>query len=257
MANQGVNIREEGAVRVLELDNPARRNALSLAMYTELRLQLEAAEREASVRALVISGSQEVFCSGNDLDDFISGPRMNQNHPTIRFMEALRAFSKPVVAAVEGPAVGIGTTLLLHCDLVYAGKSAFLQMPFVQLGICPEYGSSYLLPRMMGYQRAAELLMLGERITAEQGQAMGLINQVVADAEALQQAMSAAQRLAAAPPRAMRECKRLLVEGQRERISAAMDDELKVLAVALGYGEMEEAVTAFKEKRAPDFSRFS
>ncbi len=253
---KSVNVDQQGAVRVLQLDNPARSNALSLGLYAELTTQLATADRDPAVRALVITGGPSCFCSGNDLDDFLTGPTIDKNHPAILFMEALRAFSKPVVAAVEGAAVGIGTTMLLHCDLVYAGRSAFLQMPFVQLGICPEYASSYLLPRLMGYQRAAELLLLGDRISAEQGRTMGLINQTLADGVVLSHVLKVAQRLAAAPPKSMREAKRLMTDSQRAGVTGALEAEMAVLAEAVDYGELAEAITAIREKRTPDFSRF-
>src|SRR5690606_8035770 len=155
-------------VLTLRFNRPERKNALSLAMYAAAADALRQADTSGDVRVIVITGVGECFTSGNDLVDFMNEPEIHENHPVVRFMRALQYASKPVIAAVRGPAVGIGTTLLLHCDLVYAADSARLQLPFVNLGLCPEYGASYLLPAILGHSKASELLLLGEPFTAAQ-----------------------------------------------------------------------------------------
>ncbi|GAA0684538.1 enoyl-CoA hydratase [Marinobacterium maritimum] len=251
-----VLVSNQGAVRQLQLNNIARRNALSAAIYHRLSVELKAAADDPAVRVLVISGSEGCFCSGNDLEDFLGNPIRDADHPIFNFMRALNDFPKPVVAAVEGAAVGIGTTLLLHCDLVYSGRSALFKMPFVQLGICPEFASSYLLPRLLGERRAAELLLLGKAVDGQRAEALGLINEVVGDGEALDRALTVAQSLAAMPPKAMRDSKKLLRDSRQPGVERALAAELEVLAGAVNYGELAEAIAALGEKRVPDFSRF-
>ncbi len=246
----GLKIEDVGQVRVLSLDNPARKNSLTSTLYKALTMELEAAAWDESVRVLLLTGSDQVFCSGNDLDDFLDNPIRDVGHPVYRFMQQLSRFEKPVVAAVEGHAIGIGCTLLLHCDLVYAGQSAFFQMPFVQLGICPEFGSTFILPALLGRQRAAELLLLGDRFDAATAEALGLINRRLADGQVLNTALDVAQRLAAAPPQAMQATKQLLGRAERTGVDIAMSEELDVLVDSLQGQEFAQAVEAFKTKRA-------
>ncbi len=246
----GLKVEDAGQVRILSLDNPTRKNALHTDLYKALTMELEAAAWDDSVRVLLMNGSDRVFCSGNDLDDFLDHPIRDAGHPVYRFMQQLSRFEKPVVAAVEGPAIGIGCTLLLHCDLVYAGQGASFQMPFVQLGICPEFGATFILPALIGRQRAAELLLLGERFDADTAESLGLINRQLVDGQALQTALDAAQRLAAAPPKAMQATKALLGRAERMGVDAAMNEELDVLVEALQGTEFARAVEAFRGKRA-------
>lgn len=240
----------EGRVRVLRLVNSARKNALDTLGYEALIAAFEDAERDEDVRALVLTGSESCFCSGNDLDDFVTHPIADASHPAYRFMATLAEFDKPVVAAVEGPAVGIGATLLLHCDLVYAGDDARMHLPFVQLGVCPEFASTYVLPALVGHQRAAQLLMLGEPLGAAEACRLNLINQVVEKGAALAMALRVAQRLAQAPPQALRQTKRLLRQGGRAAFDAAMQAELAVLVRALDSDEFNEAMAARRKTRA-------
>lgn len=246
----GVKIENVGQVRILSLYNPSRKNALTRELYRALTMELEAAAWDESVRVLLLTGSAGVFCSGNDLDDFLENPIRDTGHPVYRFMQQLSRFEKPVVAAVEGHAIGIGCTLLLHCDLVYAGQSAYFQMPFVRLGICPEFGSTFVLPSLLGRQRAAELLLLGERFDAARAESLGLINQCVADGQVLDHGLSVAQRLAAAPPQAMQATKQLLGRAERTGVEVAMIEELDVLIEALQGDEFAQALKVFREKRS-------
>ena len=240
----------------LTINRPAHKNALTLSMYSALAAALSDVNEDSAVRVVVLSGAQGSFTGGNDLGDFLQNPALGEAHPTVRFMRALYDCGKPVIAAVCGPAIGIGTTLLLHCDLVYAGESARFQTPFVNLGLCPEYASSLLLPQRMGYARAAEMLLLGEPFDAHKALACGLVNAVVKDEAALTDAMSAAQRLARQPARALRATKRLMKESQRELGRQVMQREIEDFMAGLQSAEFKEAVDAFFAKRKPDFSNF-
>lgn len=250
MKHTGVTTETLGHVRLLKLDNPERKNALTSAIYETLIAELKAADRDEQVRALVLTGSPQVFCSGNDLDDFLDNPIRDDRHPVYRFMQQLNRFEKPVVAAVEGHAIGIGCTLLMHCDLVYAGKSSWFQMPFVHLGICPEFASTCLFPAMMGRQKAAELLLLGERFDVNAADAAGMINQILDDGEVLEVALSTAHKLAAAPPVAMKATKRLLQQAEQAAIDQSMRRELDQLVTALQREEFAQAVESFQSRRA-------
>ncbi|EMD99040.1 MULTISPECIES: enoyl-CoA hydratase-related protein [Stutzerimonas stutzeri subgroup] len=244
-----IRIEDDGRVRILSLDHPARKNSLNCRLYDALAAVLDVAAADDSVRALVITGDARMFCSGNDLEDFIEHPIRDAGHPAYRFMQRLSTYDKPVVAAVEGHAIGIGCTLLLHCDLVYAGQSAFFQLPFVALGICPEFGSTFLLPALLGRQRAAELLLLGERFDAATAESLGLLNGRVADGEALERALQAARKLAAAPPQALQATKRLLGRERHAGTELAMQEELDALVAALRGDEFARATSAFKQQR--------
>ena len=251
-----VEVERNGHVVHAIIDRPERKNALTLAMYSALSRVLDDADRDGAIRAIVLSGAAGSFTSGNDLSDFLSNRDLAEGHPVLRFMRALSDCRKPVVAAVSGPAIGIGTTLLLHCDLVYAGESARFQTPFASLGLCPEFASSLLLPQRMGHARAAQMLLLGDAIDAQQAVACGLVNAVVPDATLVEHAVSVARRLAAQPPAAIRATKALMREGQRAATMSIMQAEVRDFVVGLQSEEFKEAVNAFFEKRKPDFSRF-
>ncbi len=248
----------EDRVLTLSLNRPERKNALSFAMYSALADALQAAESDDEIRAVLITGSQGCFCSGNDLQDFVDFdfdlPLAQQ--PVVRFMRQLAGFSKPVVAAVEGVAIGIGTTLLLHCDLVYGADTAKFQLPFVNLGATPEFGSSFLLPQLLGQAKAAELMLLGETFTAAEALAMQLLNGVESEVEVLVVARQKARQLAQQPPSALRRCKALLRSADKAKLDQLIEKEMTVFAEAIRGPEFREAVTAFMAKRPPDFSRF-
>lgn len=248
--------REEGLL-TLRLNRLHKKNALTRAMYSGMAEVLEQADRDASVRAVLITGGETCFTSGNDVADFIQAPPAGLNSEVFQFMRALFEFSKPVVAAVSGPAVGIGTTLLLHCDLVYVSREASLKMPFVNLGLCPEYGSSLILPRLLGHARAAELLLLGQGFTGEQAAAWGIANQALADGAAtLAKAREMALRFQQLAPSAVTDSKRLMRAPGREELRRVIEEEGALFGQRLRSPEAIEALTAFMQRRAPDFSQF-
>jgi enoyl-CoA hydratase/carnithine racemase len=247
-------------VATIEIARPEKKNALTLAMYEAMADALNTAREDAAVRALLITGQPGIFTSGNDIEDFMARPPGQGSHmldsPVARFMLALVDFDKPVVAAVTGAAIGIGTTLLLHCDLVYVADDARLAMPFVSLGLVPEFASSLLVPQLMGQRRAAEKLLLGDPFTAEQAVECGLANAVLPAGEVLNHARRVAERFNALPPGAVREAKRLLRAPQREQIAATIRTEGELFAARLRSPEAMEAFQAFFQKRKPDFSKF-
>lgn len=242
-------------VATLELARPEKKNALTLAMYAALADHLGAAAADESVRAILITGQPGIFTAGNDLHDFLQSAGLTPDSPPIRFMLALARTEKPVVAAVTGAAVGIGVTLLLHCDLVYLADDSRLTMPFVSLGLVPEFASSLLVPLWAGQARAAEKILLGLPFGAQEALAMGLASAVLPAAEVLGHARAMATRFNALPPGAVRESKRLLKRAQARQVEEAILEEARSFSGRLGGPEVREAVAAFFEKRAPDFSR--
>lgn len=243
--------REEAVLRV-RIDRPDKKNALTLAMYAALTTTLNEATEDATVRAVVLTSSGDSFSSGNDIADFLAAPPAGEDSPVFRFLTALRQFEKPLVAAVNGLAVGIGVTMLLHCDLVYVRAGATLTMPFVSLGLCPEGGSSLLLPRRVGYPRAAELLLLGEPFSAEQALEWGLINGIGADADAtLALAMAQARRLARQPAAAVRLAKLLLKRNETETLRETIALEGRHFIELLHSPEAVATLRAFVERRRP------
>lgn len=197
-------------VLTLTFNRPEKKNALNLAMYQQLNAKLSEAEQHADIHVVLLQGSADCFTSGNDLADFLSVPELGPTHPTVEFLHRLANFPKPLVAAVSGLAIGIGTTALLHCELVYAAPGCRFQLPFTKLGLCPEAASSLLLPRLVGYQRAAQYLLLAEPFNSEQALQMGLINELVAPEALLQHAQNKAKQLAALPTEAVKISKALL-----------------------------------------------
>ena len=241
--------REEGVLRVC-IHRPDKKNALTLAMYAALTAALNEAAQDAAIRAVVLTGSGDSFSSGNDIADFLAAPPAGEDSPVFEFLAALRQFEKPLIAAVNGLAVGIGVTMLLHCDLIYARAGIILAMPFVNLGLCPEGGSSLLLPRLIGYPRAAELLLLGEPFSAEQALEWGLINGIGADADAtLELALGRARRLARQPAAAVRLAKRLLKRNEAETLRETIALEGRHFIELLNSPEAVAALRAFVERR--------
>ena len=247
--------REGGVLRV-QFSRADKKNAITAAMYQALAHALRHAERDNAVRVALMHGAPDVFTAGNDLHDFLASPPHSTDAPVFQFLRAIHDFPKPLVAAVSGLAVGIGTTLLLHCDLVYCAPGTRFSLPFVNLGLCPEAGSSFLLPRLAGYQRAAELLMLGEPFAAEAAKEIGLVNAIVPAEALLATAMATAQKLAAKPVASLRETKMLMKQGIHEAVKLAMGDESEAFRERLESREAKEAFTAFLDKREPDFSKF-
>jgi enoyl-CoA hydratase/carnithine racemase len=243
-------------IATIEIARPEKKNALTQAMYTAMAEALAAADADASVRAILITGQPGVFTSGNDLEDFMQRPPAGEESPVFRFMNALLDTGKPVVAAVTGAAIGIGTTMLLHCDLVYVSDEARLAMPFVGLGLVPEYASSLLVPQLVGRARATELLLLGEPFTGERAVEMGLANAVLPAAEVVPHARRMAERFKALPPGAVRESKALMRRGQQALVRETVAVEGEAFGKRLRSPEAMEAFQAFFQKRKPDFSRF-
>jgi enoyl-CoA hydratase/carnithine racemase len=247
----------QGAVERIQINRPAKRNAFTTAMYADMAAALSAAGADPAVRVVVLTGAGGFFSAGNDVEDFLRNPPAGADSPVWRFLQTLAGMEKPLVAAVEGPAVGIGTTLLLHCDIVLASKTARFQLPFVDLGLVPEAGSSLLLPALAGYHKAAELLLLGAPFDAEAAERIGLVSRVVLPAELVEGAMALAEALALKPPASLRLTKRLLRRHTHARLAETMQEEGRLFTERLASPEAREALTAFLEKRKPDFSRFA
>lgn len=245
-------IHTEAGVRTLTFNRLAKKNSIDRAMYGALSDALDAAVEDAAVRVVLIQGDATIFSAGNDIGDFLSAPPAGDDAPAMRFLRTIACFPKPLVAAVCGPAVGIGTTLLFHCDLVYAGDNAAFSMPFVNLGLCPEGASSLLVPQMLGHHRAAEALLLGEPFMAEAALEVGLVNRIVPPTEANGYAQAQARKLAAKPLGALVETKRLLKSGQQALVLAHMREEGASFSRLLQEPAAKEAFTAFMDQRRPD-----
>jgi len=245
----------DAGVMTLTFNRVDKKNSITRDMYTALAEGVEQAAVDAAVRVLVIQGHETIFSAGNDIADFLHQPPSGQDSPVFRFLRAMATIEKPVVAAVAGPAVGIGTTLLFHCGLVYAGDNAAFSMPFVNLGLCPEAASSLLVPRMFGYHRAAEALLLGEPFFAEAALEVGLVNRVLPPTEVNGYAHAQARKLAAKPLSSLVGTKRLMKGGQQAEVLATMAEEGQSFGRMLHEPAAREAVGAFMEKRKPDFSK--
>jgi enoyl-CoA hydratase/carnithine racemase len=248
---------KENGILTIRFNRPEKKNAITSAMYQRMADALKEAEDDAAVRVIVIAGHPEIFTAGNDLEDFLKHPPKGGTSSVAQFMHHLSHAAKPVMAVVSGAAVGVGTTMLLHCDLVYAADNAKFSVPFVQLGLCPEFASSMLLPRLAGYQRAAEKLMLGEAFLANEACNMGLVNKVLPSEQLMPFAQGQAAKLAALPASSIRITKRLMKAGQNADIQAQMAEEIRHFSAMLLAPEAKEAFEAFFEKRKPDFSKFA
>ena len=244
-------------VATIEIARPEKKNALTAAMYQAMADALRAAQADASVRAVLITGQPGVFTSGNDIEDFMSRPPSNgMDAPVFQFMFALLECDKPVIAAVTGAAIGIGTTMLLHCDFAYVSDEARLAMPFVSLGLVPEFASSLLFPQLAGQARAAEKLLLGDPFTGADAVEFGMANAVLPAGEVVNHARRVAERFNSLPPGAVRDAKKLLRGPQTETILKTIRTEAELFAARLRSPEAMEAFQAFFQKRKPDFSRF-
>ncbi|MGN6262340.1 MAG: enoyl-CoA hydratase [Ralstonia sp.] len=254
-----MSIRTETADGVLTLtfDRLERKNAITAAMYQTLADALVAAETDPAIRVIVLAGHESVFTAGNDLEDFMKNPPKDESAPVHQFLKAISRATKPLIASVSGAAVGVGTTMLLHCDLVYASETAKLSMPFAQLGLCPEAASSLLLPQLAGYHRAADKLLFGEPFDANEARELGLVNRVLPAGELDAFVHTQARKLTLLPPASLRATKRLMKEGATPQIAERMSVEGKQFGEMLRAPEAREAFTAFFEKRRPDFSKFN
>ena len=245
-----------GGVARIEIARPEKKNAITVAMYQQMADAIAAAHDDGAVRAILIHGQPEIFTAGNDLEDFAKNPPADMNAPVFKFMQALGYSEKPVIAAVNGAAVGIGTTMLMHCDFSYCADNAMFSMPFVALGLCPEFGSSYLVALNAGYHKAAEKLLMGEPMSAEEALEMKIVNRILPPDEVLAYAQKQAMRFNALPPSAVRETKRLMKAAWRASVEKVIVEEATSFGKLLRSAEAKEAFNAFLEKRKPDFSKF-
>ena len=245
-----IQIERERGLLTLCLNRPDKKNALTRAMYSHLAEALEQADTDPEINAVLITGSSECFTAGNDIADFLQAPPSNLDSPVFQFMLTLLECRKPVIAAVAGAAVGIGTTLLLHCDLVYVSRDARLRMPFVNLGLCPEFGSSLLLPRLLGHAKAAELLLLGEGFSGEQAAEWGIATEALGSGEAaLAKAREMALRFESLPPEAVRISKRLMKAPDREQLRKVIEEEGALFTQRLRSPEAMAALSGFINRR--------
>jgi len=243
-------------VATIEIARPEKKNAITLAMYQAMADAITAAVADPAVRALLIVGQPGIFTSGNDIEDFVRQPVDGLESPAFLFMKALLACEKPVVAAVTGAAIGIGTTMLLHCDFVYVSDEARLAMPFTSLGLVPEFGSSLVVPQLMGNVRAAEKILLGDPFSGAEAVECGIANAVLPAGEVALYARRVAERFNALPPGAVQESKRLLRRARAPAVLQAIGIEGEAFARRLRSPEAHEAFSAFFQKRKPDFSKF-
>ncbi len=244
-----------GSILRIELNRPAKRNAMTSGMYATLADIFNIAAKDESTRVVLWHGAGESFSAGNDVEDFLRNPPGPGDSPQARLMTALLDFDKPLIAAVQGAAIGGGTTMLMHCDFVYAGDSARFQMPFINLAVVPEFGSSFLVPARIGHIRAAELILLGLPFDAKRAADLGFVTQVVSDEDLLATASETARKLAAKPAGALQASKRLMKQLFREQIKAAMKVENEEFSAQVRSEDAKEALRAFLEKRPPDFTR--
>lgn len=244
-----------GGITTLTINRVEKKNSFTQAMYGVMADAIAQAKKDTTVRVVLIQGDARIFSAGNDISDFLTNPPKGLDAPVFQFLRSLASFPKPVIAAVCGPAVGIGTTMLFHCDLVYAGDNAVFSMPFVNLGVCPEAGSSVLASQLMGYHRAAEALMMGEPFPAQTAYELGLVNGIIAPEEVNALAQAQALKLAAKPLASLLETKRLMKKHLLPQLLSAIEEEAQSFGRMLDEPAAKEAFTAFMEKRRPDFSK--
>ncbi|NQZ50952.1 MAG: enoyl-CoA hydratase/isomerase family protein [Moritella sp.] len=247
----------EQGVLTLTLNRLDKLNAFNGAFYTELAEAFRLADNNPAVRVVILRGSEHCFSAGNDMTDFMNGMSFSKDQPLVQYMLALLHFSKPVIAAAAGPAIGIGTTMLMHCDLVYLADNTVLRLPFTDLAVVPEYAASLILPRLAGHQRAAELMLLADKFDAQTALEIGLANKVLPADQLFAMAEQSALKLAAKAPASLRNTKKLMKAELINQIEKVIDVELEYFSAALESEESKEAVSAFMQKRTPDFSRFN
>lgn len=251
--DDGIVIENSGQVCQILFDRPLKKNAITAVMYQQMADAINAAATNESIKVIVLASANEHFTAGNDLADFLAKPAIEKESPVYAFIQALMCCPLPIIAAVQGFAVGIGSTLLLHCEQVFAAESAVFSFPFINLGLVPEAGSSLLLPRLVGYQKAADLLLRGSTFSAEEALAMGFVSKVVGNDMAYHAAMDYAVLLCEKPRSSLIEVKRLLTRDV-ESLQQRADIELNSFVQCLNSPAAKEAMTAFLEKRKPDFT---
>jgi enoyl-CoA hydratase/carnithine racemase len=244
-----------GGILQVAFNRPEKKNAMTGSMYTRLAEIVNEAADDEAIRVVLWHGVGEAFCAGNDVGDFLNHPPRPDDFPQGRLIEALIRFEKPIVVAVQGAAIGGGTTMLTHCDFVYAGESARFQVPFINLGLVPEFGSSFSIPVRVGHLRAAELFLLGEPFNASRAVELGLATRVVPDADLLATATATAQKLAAKPGSALLACRRLIKQASLDQLREAANSEDETFFERVSSAEAKEAFSAFLEKRAPNFTK--
>jgi enoyl-CoA hydratase/carnithine racemase len=249
-------VSQADGVMEIRFNRPEKKNALTRAMYEGVVAAFASAENDPAIRVILLTGTGDTFTSGNDIKDFQQRAATRNTSAASPFLTALSTLRKPLVAAVNGAAIGVGTTMLAHCDLIVAARSARFVMPFTRLGLVPEAGSSLLFPQLLGHQRASAMLLLGDPLDAEAALAAGFVYQVVDDADLMTAARAVASRLAALPPEAIRQTKQLMRRGKQD-LTGRISEELELFRERVYSPEAAEAFAAFMEKRAPDFSRFS
>ena len=249
LADKNVKYSIDGQVFVIEIHRPEKKNALLPSMYAALAAGLRQANEDASVNVTLIRGVDDCFTSGNDVSSFLASNTPTTERPSVAFMNALNESKKPIVAAISGLAIGIGTTLLFHCDLIYASENCFLQLPFTRLGLCPEAKNSYLLPKQIGHVRASELLLLGGRFSASKAKEYGIINEVLPQDQYLEYAMDKARELAALPADSVRASKALIKRGQLDTVAETIEVELKEFARLLETPDAQGIIEAFLNKK--------
>ena len=255
MSDATLQVTRRGAVLAIAIDRPAKKNALTAEMYDAFAAALHEAGADPAIRVILVHGRPEAFTAGNDIEDFLQRPPTGHDSPVFRYLDAMSRAEKPIVAAVNGLAIGIGTTLLLHCDVVYAASDARFSLPFASLGVVPEFASSYLLPLVAGHARAAELLMLAEPFDAERAKECGIVSRVLPPAEVLPAAWKAAERIAALPATSIRLTKSLMKRAHAGAIREQLEMEGAHFRRMLGEPAAREALEAFVKKRKPDFTK--
>jgi len=249
-----INTMRSSGILSVELNRPSKKNAITAAMYTTLADIFNDAAADSEIRVVLWHGAGDSFSAGNDIEDFLKNPPGPGESPQAQLMDAFIGFEKPIVAVVQGAAIGGGATMLTHCDFVYAGETARFQMPFINLGLVPEFGSTFSVPARTGHLRAAELVLLGEPFDARRAFELGLVTRVVPDKDLMATATATAQKLAAKPVGALRACKRLIKQSSIGQLKEAVKVENRVFAERLRSAEAKEAFSAFLEKRPPNFA---
>jgi enoyl-CoA hydratase/carnithine racemase len=251
-----IHIEQGEGLLTLTLNRPAYKNALTHAMYTTMSNALQHAENDKTIKVVLIKGQGTCFTSGNDLNDFLNNPPNEKEAPALRFLHTLSNCPQPLVAQVEGLAVGVGSTLLLHCDLVYASTQASFSMPFVRLGLCPEGASSALLPLVAGYQKAAQWLLLGDTFTAQQANEAGLVTSVLPPQDIEAHVQTQLTKLLNLPAHSLRESKKLMKMHLKAHVTRTIEQEANTFLSMIPRPEAQEAFRAFGEKRQPNFRQF-
>ncbi|MEY3673782.1 MAG: hypothetical protein RJB47_490 [Pseudomonadota bacterium] len=247
----GILQNQESGVLTLTLNRVDKKNSLNASMYAELADALQSASTDTDIKVVLVQGHETVFSAGNDIADFLQQPASTADAPVFRFLKGIATFPKPLMASVCGPAVGVGTTMLFHCDIVFAGDNAAFSMPFVNLGLCPEAGSSLLAPQLMGYQRAAEALLMGEPFLVEAALEMGLISRVLPPTEVNAYAQLQARKMATKPLSSLMETKRLMKSAHTPAVLARIQEEAVSFGRMLKEPAALEAFSAFLGKRKP------